>query len=171
MLDCFSGFFQHEINQCANVFSALSFQKCKYCNVIPANILFQFFHYLEPMKRVFILLMFPLSTFAQNSPCELLIRNGKIIDGTGNNWFYGDIAVSNGKIIGIGRQLNFSADKTIDANGLIVAPGFIDVHTHLEEDEAKDPMAQNFIYDGVTTCITGNCGLSNTDISKYLQMD
>ena len=121
------------------------------------------------MKRVFILLMFPLSTIAQNSTCELLIRNGKIIDGTGNNWFYGDIAIRNGKIIGIGKQLNFSADKTIDANGLIVAPGFIDVHTHLEEDEAKDPMAQNFIYDGVTTCITGNCGLSNTDIGKYLQ--
>ena len=120
------------------------------------------------MKWVFILLLFPLSTIAQNPSCELLIRNGKIIDGTGNNWFYGDIAVSNGKIIGIGKQLNFSADRTIDANGLIVAPGFIDVHTHLEEDEAKDPMAQNFIYDGVTTCITGNCGLSNTDIAKYL---
>src|SRR5687768_2462491 len=120
------------------------------------------------MKRVFILLLFPLSTIAQNPSCELLIRNGKIIDGTGNNWFYGDIAVSTGKIIGIGKQLNFSADRTIDANGLIVAPGFIDVHTHLEEDEAKDPMAQNFIYDGVTTCITGNCGLSNTDVGKYL---
>ena len=89
------------------------------------------------MKRVFILLLLPLSTMAQIPSCELLIRNGKIIDGTGNNWFYGDIAVSNGKIIGIGKQLNFSADKTIDANGLIVAPGFIDVHTHLEEDEAR----------------------------------
>ena len=78
---------------------------------------------------------------------------------------------SNGKIIGIGKQLNFSAERTIDASGLIVAPGFIDVHTHLEEDEAKDPMAQSFIYDGVTTCITGNCGLSNTDIGKYLRLD
>jgi N-acyl-D-amino-acid deacylase len=121
------------------------------------------------MKRVFILLLLPLSTMAQNPSCEILIRNGKIIDGTGNNWFYGDIAVGNGKIISIGKHLNFSADKTIDANGLIVAPGFIDVHTHLEEDEAKDPMAQNFIYDGVTTCITGNCGLSHTDISQYLR--
>jgi len=121
------------------------------------------------MKWLFFLLLFPLLTIAQNPACEILIRNGKIIDGTGNNWFYGDIAVNKGKIIGIGKQLNFSADKIIDANGFIVAPGFIDVHTHLEEDEAKDPMAQNFIYDGVTTCITGNCGLSHTDIGQYLK--
>ena len=100
--------------------------------------------------------------------CDILIQNGKIIDGTGNSWFYGDIAVKDGKIISIGKQLPFSANKTIDASGLIVAPGFIDVHTHLEEDESKDPLAQSFIYDGVTTCITGNCGLSNTDIGKYL---
>ena len=121
------------------------------------------------MKWLFILLLFPLATTAQQSACDILIKNGKIIDGTGNNWFYGDIAVKDGKIIGIGRQLNFSSAKTIDATGLIVAPGFIDVHTHLEGDESNDPMAQSFIYDGVTTCITGNCGSSNTDIGKYLR--
>ncbi len=121
------------------------------------------------MKWLFFLLLIPLSTIAQGPACDILIRNGKIIDGTGNSWYYGDIAITRGKIIGIGKQLNFSPDKIIDANGLIVAPGFIDVHTHLEEDESKDPMTQNFIYDGVTTCITGNCGLSNTDIAKYLQ--
>lgn len=51
---------------------------------------------------------------------------------------------------------------------MIVAPGFIDVHTHLEDDEKKDPNATNFILDGVTTCVTGNCGSSNVDIRKYL---
>ena len=120
------------------------------------------------MKWLFFLLVFPMTARAQNPVCEILIRNGKIIDGTGNSWYYGDIAVNTGKIVEIGKQLNYSAGKTIDASGLMVAPGFIDVHTHLEEDETKDPMAQNFIYDGVTTCITGNCGLSNTDIAKYL---
>jgi len=51
---------------------------------------------------------------------------------------------------------------------LIIAPGFIDVHTHIEGDEVKEPTADNFIYNGVTTVITGNCGSSNVDIKKYL---
>ncbi|MEP7373829.1 MAG: D-aminoacylase [Chitinophagaceae bacterium] len=121
------------------------------------------------MKIVVLLLLLPFYLFAQQPSCDILIRNGKIIDGTGNSWFYGDIAIKNGKIISIGKQLSFSANKTFDASGLIIAPGFVDVHTHLEEDESKDPLAQSFIYDGVTTCITGNCGLSNTDINKYLR--
>lgn len=120
------------------------------------------------MKIIALLFFLPFHLFAQQPSCDILIQNGKIIDGTGNSWFYGDIAVKDGKIISIGKQLSFSAIKTIDAAGLTVAPGFIDVHTHLEEDESKDPLAQSFIYDGVTTCITGNCGLSNTDIGKYL---
>lgn len=119
------------------------------------------------MKYV-LLLLFPLSLFAQTD-CDILIRNGRIIDGTGNNWYYGDIAVKNGKVLATGRQLRYSATRTIDATGLVVAPGFIDVHTHIEDDEEKDPLAQSFIYDGVTTCITGNCGQSNVDIGKYLR--
>lgn len=131
--------------------------------------LFRFFRYLKAMKWLFIALLFSLAATAQQPSCDILIYNGKIIDGTGNNWYYGDIAVKDGKIIGAGRRLNFSATRTIDATGLIVAPGFIDVHTHLEGDEKNEPLAQSFIYDGVTTCITGNCGASNTDIKKYLQ--
>lgn len=104
---------------------------------------------------------------AQES-CDLLLTNGRIIDGTGNNWYYGSVAIRNGKIEAVGRQLHFTAFKTIDVKGLVIAPGFIDVHTHLEDDETKDPLAQSFIYDGVTTCITGNCGSSNTDIGRYL---
>ena len=118
------------------------------------------------MKWIIFIFFLPIISAAQD--CDILIINGKIIDGTGNNWYYGNIAVKDGKILRIGRDVNLSAKKTIDAKGLIVAPGFIDVHTHLEDDEAKDPMAQSFIYDGVTTCITGNCGSSNVDIGKYL---
>ena len=120
------------------------------------------------MKQLLLLIFFPLTIFAQTN-CDILVRNGKIIDGAGNSWYYGDVAVKNGKIIAVGRQLNFTGAKTIDATGLIVSPGFIDVHTHLESDETKDPTATNFILDGVTTCITGNCGSSNTDIGKYLR--
>ena len=125
------------------------------------------------MKSLLVLLCLPLTLLAQQiNPiaikCDILIRNGKVIDGSGNSWYYGDIAVKDGKIVAVGRGLNYTGEKTIEATGLIVAPGFIDVHTHLEGDETKDPNATNFIMDGVTTCITGNCGASNTDIGKYL---
>jgi len=126
------------------------------------------------MKSVLGLFFLPLTLLAQKQnpvaiECDIFIRNGKIIDGSGNSWYYGDVAVKNGKIAAVGRQLNYVGKKTIDATSLIVAPGFIDVHTHLEDDETKDPNATNFILDGVTTCITGNCGASNTDIGKYLR--
>ncbi len=119
------------------------------------------------MKWIILFVLLPLSGFSQS--CDILITNGKIIDGTGNSWYYGNLAIKDGKIIRIGRDINLSAKKVIDAKGMIVAPGFIDVHTHLEEDETKDPEAKSFIYDGVTTCITGNCGSSNTDIGKYFR--
>ena len=123
------------------------------------------------MKWILLFLFFPIVASAQDPiaiGCDILITNGKIIDGTGNGWYYGNIAVKDGKIIKIGREINPTAKKTIDAKGLIVAPGFIDVHTHLEDDEAKDPNATSFILDGVTTCVTGNCGSSNVNIKKYL---
>jgi len=119
------------------------------------------------MKWILIFLLFPLASSAQDY--DILITNGKILDGTGNSWYYGNLAVKNGKIAAMGRTVTGTAKKTIDAKGLIVAPGFIDVHTHLEDDEKKDPNATSFILDGVTTCITGNCGSSNTDIGKYLR--
>jgi N-acyl-D-amino-acid deacylase len=124
------------------------------------------------MKWTLLFLLFPFFVIAQDPiaiGCDILITNGKIIDGTGNNWFYGTVAVKDGMIIKVGREVNLSAKKIIDAKGLMVSPGFIDVHTHLEDDETKDPAATSFILDGVTTCITGNCGSSNTDIGNYLK--
>lgn len=115
------------------------------------------------------LLLLPLSAFSHQPAYDILIRNGKIIDGTGNGWYYGSVAVKDGKIVKAGRAiLDSAASVVIDATGLIVAPGFIDVHTHIEGDEDKDPTAASFIYDGVTTVVAGNCGASNTDIGKYL---
>src|SRR5882724_814769 len=119
------------------------------------------------MIRYLFIFLFPLSIIAQNK-YDIIIRNGKIIDGTGNSWYYGDIGIKEGKIAAIQKHLEADAARTIDAKGLIVAPGFIDVHTHIEGDEVKTPTAGNFIYDGVTTVITGNCGSSNTNIGSYL---
>lgn len=100
---------------------------------------------------------------------DLLIRNGKIIDGTGNSWYHGDVAVKDGKIIKMGYIADIQAKKTIDAKGLIVAPGFIDVHGHIEGGIINTPTANNYIFDGVTTVITGNCGGSADNISTFFQ--
>ncbi|MBC7650882.1 MAG: amidohydrolase family protein [Deinococcales bacterium] len=101
---------------------------------------------------------------------DILIRNGKILDGTGNSWYYADVAVKDGKIVAIGKLTNYTATKTPDAKGLIIAPGFIDVHTHCEGDEKKNPQATNFLLDGVTTVVTGNCGSYNTNLTSYFSL-
>ena len=100
---------------------------------------------------------------------DVVIRNAKIMDGTGNSWYYGDIGIEAGKIKKIGRLGNVNAGKTYDASGMVVAPGFIDVHTHIEGDETREPEAKAFIYDGVTSVVTGNCGGSRENIGLYLQ--
>jgi len=121
------------------------------------------------MRSILLLTLF-FSTTIYGQQADILIRNGKILDGTGNSWYYGDIAIQNGKIAAIGKLGKWTATKTIDATGLIVAPGFIDVHTHIEGDERKNPTADNFMYDGVTTVVTGNCGLSQVNIGSYFTM-
>lgn len=118
------------------------------------------------MRLILFCLFFSALAQAQQT-ADIIIRNGKIIDGTGNNWYYGDVAIKQGKIIATGKLGHYTAPTIIDATGLIVAPGFIDVHTHIEGDEKANPLATNFIYDGVTTVIAGNCGASNVSISKY----
>jgi N-acyl-D-amino-acid deacylase len=119
------------------------------------------------MKKIFLpcLLLQAVSAFCQY---DVLIRNGKIMDGTGNSWYYGDVAVKDGKIVSIGKLTHATALKTIDATGLMVAPGFIDVHGHLEGSVFRNPSAENLLYDGVTTMITGNCGGSAEDIGRFL---
>jgi len=125
---------------------------------------------MKLMKVIlFFLLPFSFAVSAQ-TVADILIKNGRIIDGTGNSWYHGDIAITDGKISAIGKLDTVSALKTIDATGLIVAPGFIDVHTHIEGDEINNPTADNFIYDGVTTVVTGNCGSSRVNIKEYLGM-
>jgi N-acyl-D-amino-acid deacylase len=122
------------------------------------------------MKHSFslcLLMVFCMYAAAQ-ATADIIIKNGRILDGTGNSWIRGDIAIKNGKIIKIGSVNDTGSAKIIDAGGLMVAPGFIDVHTHIEGDEFENPTANNFILDGVTTVVTGNCGSSNTDIKKYL---
>jgi len=118
------------------------------------------------MKKILIIFfLIPVILFSQQY--DILILNGKIIDGTGNSWYYGDIAIKDGKIVSIGKFNNITAPTVINAKGLIVAPGFIDVHAHIENGVFENPSAGNYIYDGVTTVVTGNCGGSADDLRKF----
>jgi N-acyl-D-amino-acid deacylase len=119
------------------------------------------------MKQIFAFILSLVTLGAYGQSYDLIIQDGKIVDGTGNPWYYADVAIANGRIVKIGDLSTATASRVIDAKGLIVAPGFIDVHTHIEGNDLKIPTAPNFIYDGVTTVVTGNCGSSNRDIAKY----
>jgi N-acyl-D-amino-acid deacylase len=98
---------------------------------------------------------------------DILIRNGRVIDGSGNAWYRADVAVKDGRIAVVGRIANANAARTIDARERIVAPGFIDVHTHVEGGVERNPRGDNFLLDGVTTVITGNCGSSELNLTAW----
>ncbi len=91
-------------------------------------------------------------------PYDLVIKNGIIIDGTGNPWFKSDIGLKKQKIVRIGFINESQAKKSIDASDLVVSPGFIDIHTHCDRKIAEVPTVDNYIHQGVTTVIGGNCG-------------
>ncbi|MGH7928057.1 MAG: amidohydrolase family protein, partial [Candidatus Binatia bacterium] len=90
---------------------------------------------------------------------DLMLKGGRVYDGSGLPSYNADVAVANGKIVDIGR-LNGGAKRTINVDGLAVAPGFIDPHTHLDAQLFWDPMGTSSCYHGVTSVIIGNCGLS-----------
>ena len=92
--------------------------------------------------------------------CDLLLINGVVIDGSGQARRQASVAVKEGRIVGVGEALNYAAAKTIDLKGLVIAPGFIDVHTHDDRLLLADPSMAAKVSQGATTVITGNCGLS-----------
>lgn len=98
---------------------------------------------------------------------DIVIVNARIVDGTGNPWFRGSVAIRDGHIAKVGFFDASGAKQTIDAKNQVVAPGFIDVHTHVE-DIYDNPKAENFVRMGVTSVVTGNCGGSALDIAKFL---
>src|SRR6185503_3488444 len=100
-------------------------------------------------------------------PYDLIIRGGRVVDGMGNPAFFADLAVTDGRIAALGR-ITGDAKTVIDAKGLVVAPGFIDVHTHAEEIDEL-PLAENFVRMGVTTLVLGNCGSSTLKVAEFFR--
>ncbi len=90
---------------------------------------------------------------------DLLIKNGTVVDGSGNSGYRADVGVSGGKIVAIGR-INERAKQTIDAEGHIVSPGFVDGHTHMDAQIFWDPIGSCSSYHGVTSVVMGNCGFT-----------
>ncbi len=93
------------------------------------------------------------------SSFDLVIKGGLVVDGTGNPWFREDIGITNGKITRLGH-ITEDSGKTMDATGMIVSPGFIDLHNHSDFSILAYPSAESYIMQGVTTAVVGNCGLS-----------
>ena len=113
------------------------------------------------------LLALLLPSFGNSQDYDLIIRGGKVVDGSGNPWYHADIAIKNDRIAEIGQLSNHEAKRVIDAHGLVVAPGFIDPHTHALRGIFEVPNAESALLQGVTTLTEGNDGSSPYPIDRH----
>jgi len=113
------------------------------------------------------LLALLLPSFGNSQDYDLIIRGGKVVDGSGNPWYHADIAIKNDRIAEIGQLSNHEAKRVINAHGLVVAPGFIDPHTHALRGIFEVPNAESALLQGVTTLTEGNDGSSPYPIDRH----
>ena len=125
------------------------------------------------MKRSFILtstiLLFLVFNFftgcTQKTNYDIIIKSGTIIDGTGHAEILADIGITSDRIVEIGTIPENKGENIINAKGLYVVPGFIDVHTHVDRKIAEEPTVKNYLLQGVTSVVGGNCGASEYPLS------
>ena len=91
---------------------------------------------------------------------DLVIKNGRILDGCGNPWFRGDLAIQDGRIAAIGLPGSLHGKQNLDVKDHYIAPGFIDIHTHSDLSLLVNRKAESAVHQGVTTHLVGNCGMS-----------
>jgi N-acyl-D-amino-acid deacylase len=96
---------------------------------------------------------------------DVVVRNGKVVDGTGNPWFYGDIGIAGNRIAAIQPRLEAEAAIEIDATNMYVSPGFVDIHSHSDLTLIVDSAADSKVRQGVTTDVSGNCGNSGAPLA------
>jgi len=100
---------------------------------------------------------------------DVILRNGRIVDGKGNPWYRGEVAIKDGKIQKVASSINGNCLEEIDANNYIICPGFIDPHTHSDLVFFVDSTAQSKVRQGITTEVTGNCGSSGAPYSESIK--
>jgi len=100
---------------------------------------------------------------------DIIIVNGRVVDGAGNPWYKVDVGITGESISAIGKPLDSGARRTIDAEGLVVAPGFIDIHGHSSYSVLLDPRVESKVRQGVTTEVSGNCGTSPAPMSRAVR--
>ncbi len=97
---------------------------------------------------------------------DILIKNARVVDGTGNPWFPGDVGIAGGLITEVSPRINGRARHVINADGMVASPGFVDIHSHDELSLLSDPLDTPKIVQGVTTVVTGNCGISTFPVAE-----
>jgi N-acyl-D-amino-acid deacylase len=103
------------------------------------------------------------------APFDLVIANGRVVDGTGAPWFVGDVGIRGDRIAAIGRLRGVTATVAIDATGMVVAPGFVDPHVHARERIFAIPTAEGYLLQGLTTVVDGNDGSSPLPLGPWFE--
>src|SRR5688572_11747733 len=121
------------------------------------------------MRRLLLVLfLVPVLVQGQAPTYDLVLRGGRIIDGTASPWYVGDVAIKGDTIARIAPAITDSAGRVIDLNGQVIAPGFIDIHTHARRGIFEVPTADNYVRQGVTTLIEGPDGGSDVPLGPFL---